>query len=720
MKLKGISPIEQHAEKGLLALVVLAGLGALVMQFLPGGNLVKVGNERVPPGQAFTPVAREAQTLLSRIDSQEPRFPEAPKFTLADRMTFASPAPAGPAVAMGVPPRIGTGTISTVLASGLYAAPAVPAPTAPVVTTYSATLHPAEKLRTPDLATILPARQPFDLSAVSLEFSFDGASLRAALERDPDDAGPMEPIPLSWWRDSGSGGDQVLILAVEVERELVRDAEGRSAPAGSKPELIGPMPGRFSALGAWTESVRSVGDVPSALDAVRFRASEIERPAFYATIAGPEWRAPSVVLAEGDPLEKQRQVRQLREQFNRRQAQLPALEERLQRAGQPDTRREERRTEAPSPGRGRPGAGGGGGSPPPAPTRTEPSAGDPRQIQRAIDTIRRDLDSIAQKLIALGETVEGYESGAQAAGADEFREPTPLLDNSDVRLWAHDLRPQPGATYRYRARVVINNPLFDRNLQESQKALGASSMIRGPWSEWSAPVTTDPRQVVFVVSAEERSAISPRPRATAEVYEFYYGYYRKASVGLEPGDVVLGSARLPELRAADMAKLQEALTSGPGAAAPTARSPETPRTPETPRGPRAPMAPTQPAPGGRSPAVPASPEGGQMWPEWMSVELPRTLDFEVDVQLLDVLSVNTEGRQRTQVVMRRADGTLATRLPDLERANPLLRRLEASEKAGQTQGREPTRTETPTVIPTRPDATPQTPRPGRSGGGGGG
>lgn len=719
MKLKGINPIEQHAEKAVLALVALAGLGALVLQFLPGGNLVKVGNERVPAGQAFTPVAREAQALLSRMDSAEPRTPEVPSFTLTEKLALGAPGPAAPVVALGTAPKIGSGTISTVLASGMYALPTIPAPSAPVAAAYSATVHPAEKIRTPELAAILPPQQPFDLSAVSLEFTFDGASLRAALERDPDDAGPLEPIPLTWWRDTGGGGDQVLILAVEVERELVRDAEGRTPPAGTKPQIVPAMPGRGSALASWTESVRSVGDVPSALDAVRFRTPDIERPRFYATIAGPEWRAPSVVLAEGDPLEKQRQVRLLRDQLTRRQAQLNDLEDRLQRSGAAEPRRDDRRTEAPSPGRGRPGGGGGG----PAPTtqpRTEQPAGDRRQLELAVTRVRREVDGIAQRLIALGETVDGYDAVAQGAEGEDMREPAPLLENPDLRLWAHDVLPEPGATYRYRARVVMNNPLFDRNLQESQRALGAESVLRGAWSEWSAPVTTDPRQVVFVVSAEDRSAISPRPRATAEVYEFFYGYYRKASVGLEPGDMVLGSARLPELRVADMGRLQETLTTGPGAASPgpITRAPETPRSPRSPTGPAAPVA---PAPGGRAPAgTTGTPtDTPQTWPEWMSVELPRTLDFEVDAQLLDVLAVSAEGRQRTQVVLRRSDGTLATRLPDVERASPLLRRLEASEQAGQTQGREPVRADTPVIpLPGRRETEGPSPRPGRSGGGG--
>ncbi|MDX2115444.1 MAG: hypothetical protein SFZ24_07460 [Planctomycetota bacterium] len=730
MRLKGISPFEQHAEKMVLGVVALAGVGALVLQFLPGGNLIKVGNEQVTPGQAFAPVAREAQTLQARVNSDAPALPQAPSFTLADKLNLAGASlPPAPQVALGIAPRIGAGSLSGALASGLYEVPAVPAPAKPQAVAYSATVHPAERLLTPELATVLPEKQPFDLSAVSIEFTFDGSALRAALEADPDETGPKEPVPLSWWRDSAGAGDQVVVLGVDVERQMVRDADGRSVPETTPPEPVPPMPGRFQGLKAWTEGVRSVGDVPSALDLARFNAPDIERPKFYTTIAGPEWRPPSTVIAAGDPLEKQAQVRRIRQTEADVRRRIANAEARLQQAGGggDDSRRETR----PREGGGGGGKGGSGGPRNTAPTPSPDRANAERQqLERTIESLRRRLDDVARQLIALGEPVDGYDALAPQDESGALpEEPTPLLENAELKLWAHDVNPQVGATYRYRARVVVNNPLFDRNLQEEQKQLGAASTLRGAWSEWSEPVTADPKRVLFMVSAEDRSAISPRPRATAEVYEFYYGFYRKATVGLEPGDIVAGTAKLPELRAADMTKLQESMTAGqpgmpPGAGAPP---PPPPGRRGLDPGVRAPRGPDgMPTPGRQpntgQPGATGTSTPEIVWPAWMTQVLPNTLEFQVDAQLLDVLSVPLDNRQRTHVVLRRSDGTLATRVPDLERASDLLKRLEASEKAGQTQGQEPDRLEAPgpsPIIPPRRREEDRGRAPGGGGGGGG-
>ena len=50
-----------------------------------------------------------------------------------------------------------------------------------------------------------------------------------------------------------------------------------------------------------------------------------------------------------------------------------------------------------------------------------------------------------------------------------------LLDSTEVKLYAHDLTVEPGAQYRYRMRVVVNNPLYGRNLQESQRTLAIAA-----------------------------------------------------------------------------------------------------------------------------------------------------------------------------------------------------------------------------------------------------
>src|SRR6185295_15883161 len=101
-----------------------------------------------------------------------------------------------------------------------------------------------------------------------------------------------------------------------------------------------------------------------------------------------------------------------------------------------------------------------------------------------------------------------------------------LLDNPEVKVWAHDVTVEPGATYKYRVRIAVNNPFYGRNVKATQQKLTEPSLL---WSDWSAPtanVDVDRSDYFFVTSASDRSLASPSPRANAELFVFYYGYWR--------------------------------------------------------------------------------------------------------------------------------------------------------------------------------------------------
>src|SRR5690606_4397936 len=54
----------------------------------------------------------------------------------------------------------------------------------------------------------------------------------------------------------------------------------------------------------------------------------------------------------------------------------------------------------------------------------------------------------------------------------------------------------------------------------------------------------------FITSAHEGDQLGGTrapPRARAEVFEFFYGYYRKGEIGqLEPGDQIVAQVKLPD------------------------------------------------------------------------------------------------------------------------------------------------------------------------------
>lgn len=116
----------------------------------------------------------------------------------------------------------------------------------------------------------------------------------------------------------------------------------------------------------------------------------------------------------------------------------------------------------------------------------------------------------------------------------------------------HDLTAEPGATYRYRLRYGVNNPLFgrERSLGSDDPALvslAGEPVVESGWSDWTDPVAVGRTSYFFVTNARDSGQLGQSASAaTAEVFRMFYGYYRKHTMSLEPGDAVQGEFRLPD------------------------------------------------------------------------------------------------------------------------------------------------------------------------------
>ncbi len=739
MKLKGINPLEQNADKIVLGVAGLAVVGAGALAFLAPGNTVKVGNQaNLPLQAAFDPVEKAAEELQRNLDAAEPRKPELPTFDLTSKVRLGTSLPikyplgADRRLAMGASPDIGKANVGGLQAAAAFGVPVVPRPTQAIASTFSSTISPVEILRNPALAKFVPEVQPFDKAAVSMEASFDGAALRASLEADPDGDGPLEAMPLGWWRE-GAGGDQVEIVAVEWQRETVMNADGTTP---TSPEIIAitPPPGFEDWMGMWNDSVKSLGDMPPAVE--RWRASRefVQRPAYYQTIAGPAWKRPSEAPVAGADRGNEARIRSLRTQLDRTLRDLDEARADLQNA-RPEPRGGER-----DGNRGGGGGGGGKGGAGGVPRPTPAPAADPGQsrpaIERKIKNLEQRRDQLARQLTGLGEKVElPGQVDAAAPGVDATPRALSTLENSDVAVWAHDITAFPGATYRYRARVVINNPMYGRNLQESQRPLAESSTMRSEWSEWSAPTTVDLPAYFFVTSADERSQLAPRPWATAELFVFYYGYYRSAIVRAEPGDMIAGEAKLPELKFADMEKLKGFVDSGnlPAPSAPAAAPGGQPGAPRGGRGPTgAPGRDDGPGggssvptstrgPGGRDSAPVAGPGGpAATASEIFTIDAPREKPLSAEAVMMDVLSLplaDNGDRRGFQVMVLDREGQITVKMPDGDRDNDAYRKVKASAALGEKQGKPEEAPLAPNAPRPREQGRPDAPRPPGGGGG---
>lgn len=755
MKLKGIHPAEQHFDKILAGVLGVAVLGIVASQFLLQSNSIKVGTgQPVTPAQAFEPVEREAASLAQRLESREPKLPDQAPPGLGDSLTTVlTPVTLGQSSSMPLGPQLALGGISAssgVIANSSYAAPVPPAPTGVVTASFRGAIDPQEVVRTPGLAEFVPAQQPFDKAAVSIEATFNGSEFANSLQTDPDGDGPMQPMPLSWWRDPQVQGRYLLdIVAIEVQRETLRTPEGVTPP-GDTLEMVKTMPGRFDSRAYWAERVRSLGDVSMELSAIEPRAEEIRRPAFYSLLAGFPWEAPSEVVPPEERGDRAREVERLRRQLTDLDTRLERMREQLGNAGARPTRDDPRGSRPPSGGGRTPsggltpggrgggrtpsGGGGGRGNPtPPSRDNPQPNA-NPEVLQRQIERLEGDRAKLVERLRGLGEQVEG-----DAGVANTSNQVTPTiatLEDDEVRVWAHDIRVEAGAQYRYRVRVVMNNPLFGRGLKEEQASLSEQKFIESEWSEWSDPVEVDRDRYFFVTSAEDRSQVSGRPRATAELIVFYYGYYRSATVGLEPGDAITATVRLPaNLKLADMEKLRETFKDQPTPETAPAPAPVTQpgRGPSGPAGrvPGGAMDPRDNQPG-RNPTGPGAGATPAATPsaEWMTIDAEDRVELSEDAVLLDVgrvaASIPTSGggnTERFKAILRRASGALDVRIPEEDRAGALYRRLTSSVRAGAAAS-----APAPAPLPDRPPMPnpnnrppePTRPAPGRGGGGGGG
>lgn len=738
MKTKGLPWIEQHVEKVVLGVVGVALVGIVGLQVLHQPNRVAVGKgQALPPDQAFKPAEDAARALKGKVETDNPTLPpplaiDLPK-TLADRL--ARPViPAANIAALGAAAVVAEGRSVEVAAVVDYAPLAVPAPTGVVGATLAATIHPAEQVHHPDLAKLLPSAQPFDKVGVSVEGHFSGAALRAALLADPDGEGKTQPIPRGYWQDPlRTDVAMIDIVAVEMERELVRPALGSSEKAGTSTLLSG-MPGRWNSLQEWSAHVRNVGDVPSELGQVHQMAEQIQRPAYYALIAGQSWAEPAEMHERVEMADQQAQIDRLQKQRTDLRARLAQAEDELSHLPAPDPNQKRAGSAPPPPpppsgGGGRGGGGGRAGPPPSGPgPSSQPKKEDPTQrratLLSQVRNLTQQIKGVERRLGDLGvKLVDSPPPGTQPIQPLAV----PLLDDPDIRLWSHDMTATPGAAYRYRLRVVVNNPLFGRALRKEQEGIAKDSLARGVWSDWSEPIEVEPTRDFFIVSASVPNEQSPQPSATADLFVFYYGQWRKASPRVTPGDTFAAEIKVPALPIYDLKKVGEKFPLGqpltgsaPSPSAPPAGPDGRPGRPGQGRfaGPDVPPL-TPPSPTRADPA-----EGVIQLEGVDSTPGPTSLAAGVSAVFLDAqraLMADPElqghSRETLSAVLREKDGTLVTRNPEEESASPVFKRLEAMYRMSKVA-------KAPTNTPQQPGPT--APAPGRDrpptslGGGGGG
>ncbi|MEX2219536.1 MAG: hypothetical protein WD749_12355 [Phycisphaerales bacterium] len=720
MRLKGVNPLEQHLEKVVLAVVGAVFLVALALQFLGEPNAVRVGrgDQTVAPGKAYDAIANKARTLSGRLNQAEPAELATARekvgkinLNLTEEFRKRKDAPVSPplarAIDLGPAMALKTEEITVHGVDAPIVALKVPAPVSPIAVATRNTIDPTEAITYPDLKPLLPPEQPLDKASVSVEARFDGTALKAAFLAVPGDAN-SRPIPGQWWRETTA------LMDVRLERQ-----EQSTGGDWGEPVVVKAAPGRTDMADA-VKSLQTTVEMEDMVFQARDLADGILRPAFYRTIAGPAWMTPAEQAAAAAAGGRPPQVDTLLAQRRG----LVATEQRLIKQIDDASKQAPPRPPPRSGGGGGDGGGrrGGGGNQPPAPTR-DPNAERQTQLQRLQDRlqqVRDDIRKVDDRLRELGydETGTAVKVEAPAAAGEAAK---PLLDSPSIQLWAHDLTVESGKTYRYRVQVAINNPAFGRGtaLVQEQQDLAKSPLLLSEASEWSPPVRVMSDRYYFVTGASEPDQLSSA-HASVELYEFFYGYYRKGSTTVEPGDVLMARLNLPPGDRLPIFDLEKPAGETPGGQAPPQPPPATPP-PAPPAGPGkggpvpggTPREPRQEGPA-QQPDQPVLPTNAAAW--------TKQLFATVDVILLDVARPS-DSPETPRALLRVADGSIEVRDPADDKASEMYKRVAQSAKEGDNQGMPAVGPGGPAPDgPRGPVRTPDAPKapPGGGGGGAGG
>ncbi|MFG0329212.1 MAG: hypothetical protein ACF8PN_04865 [Phycisphaerales bacterium] len=586
---KGINFIELHVEKIVLGVAGLIVVGLVARQLLTDPNAVTIDGRTVSPGEVDEVLEEKADRLKSNLDSG--RRLEIEEVALVsdwfDRRLTDPVVDDRSEVALVRPAllKVGNEDIS-VTGGGEYAAFVPPTPTDLVVTKHSYTLDPEIVSETPDLAAMLPNEPPYDLTAVHVMAEIDGTAIRDALMTPQQE---LRAIPSAWWER------EMAMLDIVVERQK-RQSDGDWGDI----EIVQTIPGQVTFRDEFGD-LRST-EVSEFISNVYAAGDQVYRPGFFRLSTGDEWSVKILEEAGPMDPEVEEAVLRMQRAWARVERAEESLDRFLRSQDRErDRNREMERGGGEGRGGGTEGGGGegaGGRGQDPDRSREDRAATVQGKLEDDLQAERDLYNQMKDEVLALdpdftdfpdadatelqrggrggerglpggegreapseftgegggpglggegapglggeGATPRGRGTGERGGerGGRRSAEPT-LFEQESVKVWAHDINLDPGATYRYRLRVAMYNPFFGRGdrLSEGQREWADSVTIESEPTEWSEPVRITDQTQYFAIEGRYRDSIEDRS-ATFEVYTFTSGEYRVTTVTAKPGDPI--------------------------------------------------------------------------------------------------------------------------------------------------------------------------------------
>ena len=537
MKVKGINPIELHVEKFVLGITVLVVAGFIAMQFLGSGASVEIEGRQYGPGEVDAVLSDRASTLQQRMNSTAisddvvALSPDASSWV--QRMMASGVAPTGQRLAMQPRPNLPAGAVLDAYTQE-FIVPQLDAVDQPFVIGHADAIDPDYVRAHPELHQELfnTSEGPYDLSFNTVAARVD---LQQLLEQFAvtDSSGDRLSIKPEWH------DGRVFIFDVILERQELVNGNWSDA------QIVPLIPEQISLRPTIEEgvTVRLKNEMLVYLRDDTNQASIIQPNA--PPLVGGSWSFPTRPIAADDDNPGVRQLRSLQMQLNSTLSRISMIER--------DINTLRQRLEGPGGGGSGPGIGGGGGggmgldSPGGGAGGLDPggSSGG-RQTVDPTERLRRQLESAESSLSRNQNIAERLRQDIRRT-AQEFNLPVPGeedvarlpdLENDDsVLVWAHDIRVQPGRTYRYRMTVQVLNPFFGRAAQlvPEQQYLAESVTMNVQTTEWTTQTTVQPHTRFYVTSGDPASG-----RTVIEVLRLANGVWRSQVAAFSPGDMIGG------------------------------------------------------------------------------------------------------------------------------------------------------------------------------------
>lgn len=554
MKIKGISLVEQHAEKAILGIAVIALVGVAAWQIISHPNRVSMGGREVNPGDVDAILRERAEALSLQLRDDAPPKSDAfsaPPPLLHTQIQAALNGEVAPVERLArLEPALGEKLLPIDIgADTWYYEPNLPAPQIIAQVTQTAdALDDGVLAQFPVLAERFSVnggapRGPLDMvwttPAAQLPVLAMQRELRASATRQSP---PLNQVPTPWFNDT------LYVVDLICQRQELQ-------PDGtwSEPIDIKPIPGQVS----FRDRLKDVPDAALRNDVFGSLGNtsmqqELLQPEFLPTknsaFTAPqieETRAANQVGGTDD------EVADLKRMLEARRAERARVWEKLDALGGPltDPGKSPREPSGPEPagpapggGATAPGAGGaagggttGGGG---GKRSTTPKAGDEDRAKKRRIQMTKTIETIDRAIDRLEKELERLQPGAAEEVVQADAVTFDLNADENVLVWAHDIDVEPGHIYRYRFVARVYNPFFARKRQlvaEQQDRADRFTLATAP-SGWSDPVEVTPPVAFYLVRAEPGAGPLGLGNAVFEVFRLYDGKWSREQMSVSPGD----------------------------------------------------------------------------------------------------------------------------------------------------------------------------------------